>query len=145
MTPRGNMVHQLIFMTLIFEAVCLALSIGFYLIDCFRWELGPLYPVCMSRRLVFPRVASRLRFIFSLKINNIIKSVLKGSEASLFVDDFALCRRIKSPPHAERFMQHCVSSAQDLVSHNGFKFSTSKTVRTRFCNRPKCRTFYPIG
>ena len=34
--------------------------------------------------------------LFSLKINNIVKSVLKGSEASLFVDDFALCIRAKS-------------------------------------------------
>ena len=44
----------------------------------------------------------------SLKINNIVKSVLKGSEASLFVDDFALCIRAKSLLHAQRLMQLCV-------------------------------------
>ena len=38
--------------------------------------------------------------LFSLKINNIVKLVLKGSEASLFVDDFALCIRAKFLPNA---------------------------------------------
>ena len=42
--------------------------------------------------------------LFSLKINNIVKSVLKGSEASLFVDDFALCICAKSLPHAQRLI-----------------------------------------
>ena len=48
--------------------------------------------------------------LFSLKINNIVKSVLKGSEASLFVDDvddFALCIRAKSLQHA-RDLYNCV-------------------------------------
>ena len=33
--------------------------------------------------------------LFSLKINNVVKSVLKGSEASLFVDPMYTC---KVPP-----------------------------------------------
>ena len=49
--------------------------------------------------------------LFSLKINNIVKSVLKGLEASLFVDDFALCIWAKFFPHAQRLMQLCVNSA----------------------------------
>ena len=72
--------------------------------------------------------------LFSLKIDNIVSSVLKGSEASLFVDDFALCIRAKSPLHTQRLMQPCVNSVQDWVSDNGFKFSTSKTVCMHFCN-----------
>ena len=66
--------------------------------------------------------------LFNLKINNIVKSVLKGSEASLFVDDFALCISAKFLPLAQRLMQLCVNSVRDWVSNNGFKFSTSKTV-----------------
>ena len=58
--------------------------------------------------------------LFSLKMNNIVKSVLKGSEASLFVDGFALCIRAKSLPHAQKLMQLCVNSVQDWVSNNGF-------------------------
>ena len=75
--------------------------------------------------------------LFSLKINNIVKSVLKGSEASLFVDDFALCIRAKFLPHAQRLMQLCVNSVQDWVSNNGFKVSTSKTVCMHFCDQRK--------
>ena len=57
--------------------------------------------------------------LFSLEINKIVKSVLKGSEASLFVDDFVLCIRAKALPHAQRLMQLCVNSVQDWVSNNG--------------------------
>ena len=73
--------------------------------------------------------------LFSLIINNIAKSDLKGSEASLIVDDFALCIRAKS--HLQILMQLCVNSVQDWVSNNGFKFSTSKTVCMHFCNQRK--------
>ena len=75
--------------------------------------------------------------LFRLKINNIVKSVLKGSEASLSVDDSALCIRAKFLPHAQRLMQLCVNSVQDWISNNGFKFSTSKTVCMHFCNQRK--------
>ena len=51
--------------------------------------------------------------LFCLKINNSVKSVLKGSEASLFVNDFALCIHAKSLPHLERLMQPCVNSVQE--------------------------------
>ena len=75
--------------------------------------------------------------LFSLKINNIVKSVLKGSEASLFVDDFAHFICAKSLPHAQRLTQLCVNGVQDWVSNNGFKFSTSKTVCIHFYNQRK--------
>ena len=48
--------------------------------------------------------------LFSLRINNIAKSVLKGSVASLLVDDFALCIHAKSLAHAQRLMPLCVNS-----------------------------------
>ena len=31
--------------------------------------------------------------LFSHEINNIVRSAIKGSKASLLLDDFALCRR----------------------------------------------------
>ena len=71
--------------------------------------------------------------LFSLKINNIVKSVLKASEASLFVDDFALCICAKFLPNAQRLIQLSVNSVQDWVSNSGFKFSTSKTACMLFC------------
>ena len=63
--------------------------------------------------------------LFSVKINNTVKSVLNGLEASLFVDDFSLCISAKFIPHAQRLMQLCVNSVQNWVSKNGLKFSTS--------------------
>ena len=44
--------------------------------------------------------------LFNLKINNIVNSVLKGSEATLLVDDFALCIRAKFLPHAQRLCNY---------------------------------------
>ena len=63
--------------------------------------------------------------LFSIKINNIVKAVLKGTDCSLFVDDFALCVSGKTLNSVERAMQK-------WVSENGFKFSTSKTVCIHF-------------
>ena len=42
---------------------------------------------------MFPRIAAYLWFFL---VNNIVKSVLKGSETSLFIDDLALCIYAKS-------------------------------------------------
>ena len=73
--------------------------------------------------------------LFSLNVHNIVKSVLKGSEASLFIEDFAVCIRAKSVPHAERLVQLLENGVQDWVSNDGFKFCTNKTICTRFCNQ----------
>ena len=72
--------------------------------------------------------------LFSIKINNIVKlkAVLKGTDCSLFVDDFALCVNGKTLNRVERAMQLCVNSVQKWVTENGFKFSTSKTVCIHF-------------
>ena len=40
--------------------------------------------------------------LFSLKIDNVVKSVLKGLEDSLFVDNFALCIYVQSPSYMWR-------------------------------------------
>ena len=70
--------------------------------------------------------------LFSIKINNIVKAVLKGTDCSLFVADFALCVSGKTLNRVERAMQLCNNSVQEWVSENGFKFSTSKTVCIHF-------------
>ena len=66
--------------------------------------------------------------LFNIKINNIVKAVLKGTDCSLFVDDFALCVSGKTLNRVERAMQLCVNSVQKWVTENGFKFSASKMV-----------------
>ena len=57
--------------------------------------------------------------LFSIKINNIVKAVWKGTDCSLFVDDFALCVREKTLNRVEKAMQLCVNSVQDWMSENG--------------------------
>ena len=50
--------------------------------------------------------------LFSINIYNIVRSVLKGADCSVFVDDFTLCVRGKSLNRVERAMQLCVNSIQ---------------------------------
>ena len=110
---------------------------GFLSHRLFQVRAGSTLSDTYEQEMGVPQGSILSPILFSLKINNIVKSVLKSLEASLFVDDFALCIRAKFLPHAQRLMQLCVNSVQDLVSKNGLKFSTSKTVCMRFCNQRK--------
>ena len=110
---------------------------GFLSHRLFQVRAGSTLSDTYEQEMGVPQGSILSPILFSLKINNIVKSVLKGLEASLFVDDFALCIRAMFLPHAQRLMQLCVNSVQDWVSKNGFKFSTSKTVCMHFCNQPK--------
>ena len=59
--------------------------------------------------------------VFHIKINNIVKSVVKCTDSSLFVDDFALCAQGKSLCTVERAMQFCVNNVltriQEMLSN----------------------------
>ncbi|GFO50607.1 RNA-directed DNA polymerase from mobile element jockey [Plakobranchus ocellatus] len=70
--------------------------------------------------------------LFNLKINNIINSVSKHVNASLFVDDFAIYAEGKHLQHLERTIQLCINNVQKLDSENGFRFSVSKTTCVHF-------------
>ncbi|GFN88484.1 retrovirus-related pol polyprotein from type-1 retrotransposable element r1 [Plakobranchus ocellatus] len=70
--------------------------------------------------------------LFNLKINNIIKSVSKHVNASLFVHDFAIYAEGKHLQHLERTIQLCINNVQKWVSENGFRFSVSKTTCVHF-------------
>ena len=59
--------------------------------------------------------------LLSIKVNNVVKAVLKGTDCSFFVDDFALCVSGKTLNRVER--ARC---------QNGIRFSTSKTVCIHF-------------
>ncbi|GFN87451.1 RNA-directed DNA polymerase from mobile element jockey [Plakobranchus ocellatus] len=70
--------------------------------------------------------------LFNLKINNIINSVSKHVNASLFGDDFAIYAEGKHLQHLERTIQLCINNVQKWVSENGFRFSVSKTTCVHF-------------
>ena len=108
-------------------------------------EWVALFLSCMSRRWV-PQCSILSLALFSIKINNIVKAVLKGTDCSLFVDDFALCVSGKTLNRVERAIQLCVNSVQKWVSENGLKFSTSETVCIHFDQQyvffPQALTFF---
>ncbi|GFO17358.1 Pol-like protein [Plakobranchus ocellatus] len=70
--------------------------------------------------------------LFNLKINNIINSVSKHVNSSLFVDDFAIYAEGKHLQHLECTIQLCINNIQKWVSENGFRFSVSKTTCVHF-------------
>ena len=60
--------------------------------------------------------------LFSTKVNNSVNAVLKGTDCSLFVDDFAVCVCVCggggggiSLNRVERAMELCVNGIQDWV------------------------------
>ena len=95
----------------------------------FRVRLGSTLSELHEQEMGVPQCSILSPAIFSTQIN-IVKAVLKGTDCSLFVDDFALSG--KTLNRMERGMQLCVNSIQKWVSENGFKFSTSKMVCIRF-------------
>ena len=70
--------------------------------------------------------------LFNIKMNDIVTAILKDSETSLLVDDFALCLRGRSLPSVIRRLQLCVNSANKWVSENDFKFSVSNIECVHF-------------
>ena len=98
----------------------------------FRVRVGSTLSELHEQEMGVPQGSILSPALFSIKINNIVKAVLKGTDCSLFVDDFALCVSGKTLNGVERGMQLCVNSVQNWVSENGFKFSTSKTVCIHF-------------
>ena len=75
---------------------------GFLSYRLFQVKAGSTLSDTYEQEMGVPQGSILSPVLFSLKI---VKSVLKGSEASLFVDDFALCIRAKFLPHAQRLMQ----------------------------------------
>ena len=105
---------------------------SFLLERSFRVRVGSTLSELHEQEIGVPQSSILSPALLSIKINNIVKAVLKGTYCSLFVDDFAMCVSGKVLNRVERAMQLCVNSVQKWVSENGFKFSTSKMVCIHF-------------
>ena len=75
--------------------------------------------------------------LFNIKINNIMDCLDPKTDGSLYVDDFCMCYRSKSMRTIERHLQQCINRIENWASHNGFKFSKSKTQCVHFCQLRK--------
>ena len=98
----------------------------------FRVRVGSTHSDPVSQEMGVPQGSILSPVLFSIKINNIVNAVTRGTDASLFVDDFALCVRGSALHRVERALQLCVNRVQNWVSDNGFKFSPSKTTCVHF-------------
>ena len=67
-----------------------------------------------------------------------MKSASNNANASLFVDDFAVCIEGKHLKHLGRTMQLCINKIQKCVVENGFKFSIFKTTCVHFYKQRIC-------
>ena len=64
--------------------------------------------------------------LFSIKINDIVKSLGNLTDCSLYVDDFCICQ-----------LQQNLNKIENWATSNGFKFSKSKTQCVHFCQLRK--------
>ena len=116
---RGNLPH---FIKQFLEIRTFQVRVGSTLSDIYEQELG------------VPQGSILSPALFSIKINEIVKSVGQGLESSLFVDDFALYATGKTLAGVERQLQMCVDKIEQWALENGFKFSATKTQCIHFHN-----------
>ena len=103
----------------------------------FRVRVGDTLSNPHDHKLGVPQGSILSVTLFSVKINNIVKSVCPGVECFLYVDDFCICYRSKHMHTIERQLQQVLNNLSKWSSENGFKFSKTKTKCMHFCQSRK--------
>ena len=75
--------------------------------------------------------------MFIIKMNDIVKNIIGGTNCALFVDDFLICYRAKNMNYIERKLQICLNKLDKWTTENGLKFSKEKTKCVHICNQQK--------
>ena len=79
---------------------------------------------------------------FAVAINSVISEISCPVRASLFVDNLAIYCTAYDAESVCRYIQKSINSISECAKHNGFKFSTNKTVAIRL-TRCKCQEAVP--
>ena len=103
----------------------------------FRVRVGDTFSNPHEQEMGVPQGSILSVTLFSVKINNIVKSVCPGVECFLYVDDFCICYRSKQMHTIERQLQQVLNNLSKWSSENGFKFSKTKTKCMHFCQSRK--------
>ena len=93
----------------------------------FRVRVGDTFSGPHLQEMGVPQGSILSVTLFSVKINNIVRSVCPGVESFLYVDDFCICYRSKHMHTIERQLQQVLNNLSKWSRENGFKFSKTKT------------------
>ena len=103
----------------------------------FRVRVGNTFSNPHEQEVGIPQGSILHVTLFSVKINNIVKSVCPGVECFLYVDDFRICYRSRHMHTIEWQLQQVLNDLSKWSSENGFKFSKTKTKCMHFCQSRK--------
>ena len=99
----------------------------------FRVRVGDTFSNPHEQEMDVPQESILSVTLFSVKINNIVKSVCPGVECLLYVDDFCICYRSKHMHTIERQLQQVLNNLGKWSNENGFQFSKTKPKCMHFC------------
>ena len=105
----------------------------------FRVRVGDTLSTPREQEMSVPQGSILSVTLFSVKINNIVKSVCPGVVCFLHVDDFCICYRSKHMHTVERQLQQVLNNLSKWSKEIGFEFSKTKTKCMHFCQSRKLR------
>ena len=101
----------------------------------FRLRVGDTFSNLQEQEMGVPQGNILSVTLFSVKMNNIVKSVCLGVECFLYVDNLCICYRSKHMYTFEQQLQQVLNNLSKWSSENGFKFSKTKTKCMHFCRQ----------
>ena len=104
----------------------------------FRVRVGDTFSNPHKQEMGVPQGSILSFTLFSIKINNIVKSVCPGVECFLYVDDFCICYRSKHMHTVERQLQQVLNNLSKWSKENGLNFLRPRPNACISANQEKC-------